>query len=150
MKGPRKKQDGSKCWVKSILPGVRSDSWYLVPTQLHESPAPGVGEGSGACLPLQTPFTFTHKGNKMEKLFFDKKSSGHQGPCHGNQMASIILPIRAGAPPTQSAKFHQTVNTSVLEEQEHRRIKEADHADLLQIVSHLSIFPPKLLCMSVH
>jgi hypothetical protein len=68
----------------------------------------------------------------LDDAVFNKKVAGHSGQYHGKQMASILLPLRAGEakqillsdrsyirrgdhpPPPQSANLHQTVNTSVL------------------------------------
>ena len=77
--------------------------------------------------------------------------------CYGKEMASILLPIRAWEakkillsdevykrsgdhppPLSQSAKYHQTDNTFVLEEQT-QEDNEADHDHLLRIVSHLKV-----------
>ncbi len=78
-----------------------------------------------------------------EIILLWKKEPEHQGPCYGKEKASILLPIRAweameillsdkgGRPPpppplSKSAKYHQTDNTSVLEEQT-QEDNEVDH-----------------------
>jgi hypothetical protein len=85
--------------------------------------------------------SFTLKRNDMKTLLFNKNDAEHQDPSHKSMESeedlikwqSLYLLGLETTHLSQSAKYHQTDNTSVLGEQEHRRNNEADYDDLLWI-----------------
>jgi hypothetical protein len=140
------------CLVPSQTPGI----WFLLRHMNHR--APGVWrEVQDPSTPSDTVIV-TCKLNKMENLFLNKKSLGHQEPYYEQGMAPIVLTIRA----REAMEYYEVTEVYIMGgvhthpssvshiPSDSQTNKEADIDNLLQIVSHLSILLPSPLCMSLH